>query len=382
MRPSLQGTLVVTRSGARVGVLAQLWQAERMSAESDAVVMRLVVVAADGRRSCEWRIWTGSRKPSDDVYLAPRSLGDQLKVSLHRDGWCQHGFDPSIRGRLRSGDKHALDRWEIVEEIIPGWRPGYRLRFPESELEVQPDVDDDVTQIPASPADHSLMLDIFISEPSAVPIPTGGDAMFRVVATLNRKSGGSVTVLASVHTFDPTDVAEAVDIQRASISWDIPGGLREETFGWALGVADDGTRCCTEICMSKYTLPETVAPLPPFVGEVRPWPELPAAIQAREDLCGLLICRPTAQAILFVDQRSRCDHSRLGKTAEELRQSYLRGEIDKGWAYVGSGCYQTALSTPRLFQEGCDSGTIPLDVGVGGWPPEVDSSTDERPPDA
>src|SRR3954462_2983609 len=106
-----------------------------MKAAQSRVVYRFVVSSEDGRRSCDWRIWTGSRKPSDDVYLAPGKLGGELKVSLHRDGWCQHGLDASIRSRLRSGDKHALHRWQIADELAPGWRPGYRIRFPESELE-------------------------------------------------------------------------------------------------------------------------------------------------------------------------------------------------------------------------------------------------------
>jgi len=56
----------------------------------DQVAYRFVVWAGDGRRSARWRVWTGSQNnaPSDEVYIAPRSLGSEVKVSLHSDGTC------------------------------------------------------------------------------------------------------------------------------------------------------------------------------------------------------------------------------------------------------------------------------------------------------
>src|SRR4051812_1092543 len=69
--------------------------------QRDLTVLRFAVVSPDGRRSCEWRVWTGSRKPTNEVYMAPRSMGGELKLSIHSDGWCQHGLTGGVRASLR-----------------------------------------------------------------------------------------------------------------------------------------------------------------------------------------------------------------------------------------------------------------------------------------
>jgi len=80
----------------------------------DQVAYRFVVWAGDGRRSAQWRVWTGSRNnaPSDEVYIAPRSLGSEVKVSLHSDGTCLYRLTKEANPRARLGDRHALHRWD------------------------------------------------------------------------------------------------------------------------------------------------------------------------------------------------------------------------------------------------------------------------------
>lgn len=92
----------------------------------DQVAYRFVVRAGDGRRSAQWRVWTGSRNnaPSDEVYVAPRSLGSEVKVSLNSDGTCLYKLTNEANPWARLGDRHALHRWAIEDDFIPGIRCG------------------------------------------------------------------------------------------------------------------------------------------------------------------------------------------------------------------------------------------------------------------
>jgi hypothetical protein len=199
-----------------------------MSVDLERIVFRFVVLSDDGRRSCDWRIWTGRRRPSDDVYLAPGKLGGELKVSLHRDGWCQHGLDPSIRSKLRSGDRHALDRWQIADELAPGWRPGYRLRFPESELEAGLPEIEGAVPIPASPTGTCLEINVMIGAPDAVDLDFGSLPGVRELVRLDRMSGGTVAIVSVAKPFDAEEVAAAVEVARGGPSWSLPQGLSEK----------------------------------------------------------------------------------------------------------------------------------------------------------
>jgi len=122
----------------------------------DQVAYRFVVWAGDGRRSAQWRVWTGSRNnaPSDEVYIAPRSLGSEVKVSLHSDGTCLYRLTKEANPRARLGDRHALHRWTIEDGFIPGTsvRRGLRLRFPEDELVAGGQGDARVAVVGAPPA--------------------------------------------------------------------------------------------------------------------------------------------------------------------------------------------------------------------------------------
>jgi hypothetical protein len=53
-------------------------------------VARFGVGSADGPRSAVWRLWTG--KGTSDVYVAARTLGGNLKVSLHESGVWRYAF--------------------------------------------------------------------------------------------------------------------------------------------------------------------------------------------------------------------------------------------------------------------------------------------------
>jgi hypothetical protein len=52
--------------------------------------VRLALTGDGGRRSSVWSLFTAKKTP--DVYVAPRVLGGQVKISLHASGSWQVGF--------------------------------------------------------------------------------------------------------------------------------------------------------------------------------------------------------------------------------------------------------------------------------------------------
>lgn len=114
-------------------------------------VLRFLVVAQDGRCSAEWRLWTGSKRPSDDTYLAPRHLAGKMKFSFHKDGSFQHGPTAPVREALRPGDRHALDRWTAPPATPTNVRLAIILKFYERELSGEIRKASDALQIPSGP---------------------------------------------------------------------------------------------------------------------------------------------------------------------------------------------------------------------------------------
>jgi hypothetical protein len=133
-------------------------------------ILRFAVVADDARRSSEWRVWTGSKKPSDDVYVSPRSSAGRFKISLHKDGYCQFGLTDAIRKHVREEDRAAFDRWDQGPEVAPGWRYGYGVPFAESELRhIERPLSSSVVKIQAPPPDASLGVGVLIGDASTGP---------------------------------------------------------------------------------------------------------------------------------------------------------------------------------------------------------------------
>jgi hypothetical protein len=134
-----------------------------------------------------------------------------------------------------------LDRWQIADEVAPGWRLGYRIRFPESELEAGLDEIDGAVRIPAAPVGTCLEVNVLVGSPDAAELNFEWLEGVRELARLGRKSGGSVAILALAKPFDSQEVDAAVEASRRP-TWSLPQGLSEKTFGWQVAVYDDGTR--------------------------------------------------------------------------------------------------------------------------------------------
>ena len=96
--------------------------------------LRFFGAAGDGRRSSSGRIWTS--KNHKDVYLAPRALAGQVKISQRESGKYQSGFinaEVSAAWQGLGADRH-LDRWPRPPQFEPGWTKLFEVVLPVAEM--------------------------------------------------------------------------------------------------------------------------------------------------------------------------------------------------------------------------------------------------------
>lgn len=313
---------------------------------SHTVTARFVVVAPDGRRSAEWRVWTGRGiKATDELYLAPRARAGELKYSLHSDNYSQLGYLDRARDRLRPGDRHAIDRWETpTSEIAPYWIAALCIWFPESELRQldSSSLSADVVEVPS--ADPGLARAVMVLVGTVEASLEGLD----LIAVLDRGSGGKVALVHLPIAID-SKLVPALHARDASrIPLQIPGMESREPFTWEHVPGVDGSRLVIEFAPAKRDdLPE----LPPFRGTVLPWAEVPQQFRDLTIVCGLLVYGRGNSSRLYVDQRSRCDHHHLGRDAQDKCDELDRGYVDRIWGRLPTGESYRIISTGRVLED-------------------------------
>lgn len=305
------------------------------------IVVRFVVIASDGRRSEVWRAWTGSKQPTDELYIALRSeAGDGVKASIHGDGYRQHGPTKPLRVQLREGDAHALDRWrrEDVPNVLNGVRFEYFVQFPTQDL-THPVDDADlegVVTIGAADPDKAICVAVFVAEPGSDVVEL--EAL--CFASLGRRSGGGIYFVAFQVPYRPIVVPDG---QRSAWQMTPHDGPVSERFVFFTGPSPDEPRGVVELATDLHSEMRGAPVAPQFNGEVHPWYEVPVEIAYEGHLCGLLRCAPGKSASLFVDTASRCNVARLAQDANKLVDAWKRGDIDAGWDPQSDGSWFTGL---------------------------------------
>lgn len=304
-------------------------------------VLRFAVVASDGRRSNDWRIWTTTAgKPSDELYVAPRMASGTHKISLHADGYSQHGPERKLRDLLPPGERGAFERWTANSPLANGWTIRLVLQFFESQLLSIPDtLDSRVIQVPAPAAGRTMA--VLVITTSEVPRDEQLGPL-RVVGCLERRSTGSVLVA----TLDLPAQDELIETAHSHLmdpysnqAFPLPlskGG----DFAWAVGEMGDGTPFVSEISVPNQVRKSI------FQGRVSPWSDLPKIIRPPKDLdlCAVLHVSAEGAATLYANHEHRdCSPGALAQSANELVAAIRRGEADDGWSRLADGSYVTAL---------------------------------------
>jgi hypothetical protein len=100
--------------------------------------IRFAVGSPTGLRSSTWRIW--SAKHTKDVYLAARSIAGLQKVSLHESRSWSHSFVSDERAKpfVPPGSSRHVDIWPAPPSFGEGWRRGYCIIVPSTDLRPWP----------------------------------------------------------------------------------------------------------------------------------------------------------------------------------------------------------------------------------------------------
>ena len=298
-----------------------------------------------------WRVWTGDkRRVTDEVYVAPRMRASEIKFSLHSSGYRQFGYTGKARERLRAGDRHAVAQWNRGAGLeVAGWDLCLVLMFADSELrDIPGELGAHVLRIHAGPEGIGTGIAIMTAPPDT---PTGG-LECEPLALLDRSMGEATDAI--VVSYGPLDPALPLSLRsqsNESIPLLIPGVVNPEPFDLRLGdLPGGGAPRAMEIARDDI---ELLPALPPFAGEVLPWDECPDdAVRDRELACALLVFGDDGGHRLYVDQRARCDHSRLGANAQAfINRVYESGGFDDGWGAIETGERCTILSSRRVLAE-------------------------------
>lgn len=129
---------------------------------------RFAVGSRDGPRSTIWKVWTHG----DEVYIASRMFGSDMKVSFHSTGECQCSATDSYVKRhpgMLNKDRH-LTRWTI-ERPVAEHVLIFQVDIPISELRSQPPPTDRKKVFWFSGAPHDVTVRFhFYLTPAGLPL--------------------------------------------------------------------------------------------------------------------------------------------------------------------------------------------------------------------
>lgn len=162
--------------------------------------IRFAVGVDDGPRSAWWFVRTEQK---GDVYVGAQSLGGYMKLSLHRDRWCQLGFTSKQIGlmeeaRLPLPQRHYLFRWQRPESPRHGAIHVLSLLVPTNMLNRAP---------PPSPASRPKFL--FAPAPEGHALEFGLFYSWESAEVLERKLG-RIGVPMIFNTFDSGETVHFV----------------------------------------------------------------------------------------------------------------------------------------------------------------------------
>ncbi len=217
-----------------------------MSPSASPLNLKFGVRAISGRCAATWRVWSNGGT-ENDVYVACRALGGELKASLHQSGqwhisyskrFFADGFQPAHRPSTR-----FPDTWSRPEPIRPGFTVAHRIVVPWYAATSRPyGQHEDVLWVPPAPEGHAVEFTIIFTDLRA---PTGewpGSRSMKsgLVGSFPLPSGELVWVVWTVQPFSlPENIAGAPKYFKGN-------GRRSLTLGNLRAVAfahhSDGSR--------------------------------------------------------------------------------------------------------------------------------------------
>lgn len=328
----------VTKLGSRVDTMDSSERA------TPPVVVRFGVAASDGRRSMSWRVWTGARHPTDEVYVAPRHMAGDLKFSAHSSGYAQIGPTRRLRSRSSPDDRAAFSRAAVG---TAGERVVLCLLFHRSELRVRtPDVDEATVELRDD--EDALLLLVAVGPPSC-QLPPG----FRIAGAVAQQSSDPVLLIAGPSTPTPLLLTEALEALAAPYeTWRMPVEWTYESHGVVVAEDEsDGPPLLVEFAVDEAPPWRLPAAVEAFAGDVLSFDRLPVPVREDVDVCAAVWIGDAGQRRLYVNEGARCDHEHLLTDVAGLVAEFERSGPDAGWTRLdGAGGEQntgwiTAIAT-------------------------------------
>ena len=333
--------------------------------QAEQIVFKFRVTDGLGRSSAIWRLWTGSNKPTNDAYLAPIQIVNDIKVSLHKDGYCQIGPCPQLRKKSFQEDRYAFSRWRVDTRQVPC--PLLSLEFARSQFRAMPNVDDVFDVVLPEGVEAIRLIVSTTSSPSPAMSP-GENGGVWTVATLAREDSSTAISLFGVFVDESPKLHETARTvtQPPSESWGVwkmPVDWEDSPFGWAVADLSPFKRWMATRRHGLRPVPNLIEfsadstgdhpfVLPGFDGDVEPWESCPVDLPPGADACAVLTVSGERQfASVYLNEHARCDHRSLASDANRVVQGFRIFGPDDGWdplldeanAQIG---WRTALATP------------------------------------
>ena len=283
----------------------------------DRFVFKFRVTDGLGNYSATWRVWTGSNKPTHDTYLAPTQIVRDIKVSLHKDGYCQIGPDRPLREKSFREDRHAFSRWRVDTRQVPC--PLVSLEFARSQFRPMPTLDDvfDIV-LPNGVEGLILILSTISSQSAAVRSPEVGPAW--TVKTLERADASTAISLDGVFVDEDVRLNEiGATVKRPSDDrwnvWKMPVDWEDSPYGWAVADVSPLKRWVATKRRGLRPVPNIIefssdptgdlpVVLRGFNGDVEPLENCPVKLPPAADVCAVLTVAEGRTASLYLNEHA------------------------------------------------------------------------------
>jgi hypothetical protein len=118
------------------------------------------------------------------VYLAARALANVQKISLHKSGSWSYSFVSEDKAEpfVAPGASRHLDIWQRPSEFGDGWRRGFAVILPWTELRLWPEVEEGAVEFVLHPGHgHWVIIEIVFGAAGTTRSPVF-DQMYAVGA--------------------------------------------------------------------------------------------------------------------------------------------------------------------------------------------------------
>jgi hypothetical protein len=169
--------------------------------------LRFGITDGESLRSATWKLWTETSGGNSEVYLACRSLGGELKASMHQSGNWHVAFSNStyknkVEGAIPSLDSRFAEKWPKPLEIANGITLAFRIVTPSSSITTSRETGKykGVIWLPNSPENKAIEVYILIVE-EHVPVsgwPGKNSMKTDLIGSFPLNNGGTVWAVYSV----------------------------------------------------------------------------------------------------------------------------------------------------------------------------------------